>query len=102
MCSFHRTTQAIYHQRWTRPRESVCNQKVLTKPSAIQKIHCHRRVSKKQIVTAVQPVLLYPLVEQLTGFGQVSALYMLQHLFTSYRAIDEIVLEEKRGKNDEA
>ena len=39
---------------------------------------------KTQIVTAVEPVFFYPLVEQLTGFGQVSALTMLQHLFSSY------------------
>ena len=48
---------------------------------------------KKQIVTAVQPVFLSPLVDQLTGFGQVSAIAMIQHLFTSYRAIDRIALK---------
>ena len=48
---------------------------------------------KKKTVTEVQPVFLYPLVDQLIGFGQVSALTMIQHLFTSYRAIDEIDLE---------
>ena len=48
------------------------------------------RAFKNQIVTAVEPVLLFPLVYQLTGFGQVSKLTMIQHLFSSYRAIDEI------------
>ena len=38
----------------------------------------------------MQPSFLSPLVDQLKEFGQVSALAMLQHLFTSYRAIDEI------------
>ena len=42
----------------------------------------------------MEPVFLSPLVDQLTGFGQVSALTMLLHLFSSYRAIDEIDLEE--------
>ena len=43
---------------------------------------------KNQIATAVEPVFLSPLVDQLTGFGQVSALTIIQHLFSSYRVID--------------
>ena len=42
----------------------------------------------------MQPVFLSPLVDQLTGFGQVSALALLQNLFTSYGAIDKIDLEK--------
>ena len=57
------------------------NQKFSTKPSASQKIHRCGRRSKNQVVTAVQPVFLSPLVDQLTRFGQVSALAGLQHLF---------------------
>ena len=49
---------------------------------------------KDHIVTAVEPFLLSPLVDQLTGLVQVYALTMLQHLFSSYGAIDEINLEE--------
>ena len=49
---------------------------------------------KNQIITAVDPVFLSPLVEQLTGFIQVSALTMLQNLCSSYGVIDEINLEE--------
>ena len=52
------------------------------------------RALKNQIITAVDPVFLSPLVEQLTGFRQVSALTMLQNLFSSYGVIDEINLEE--------
>ena len=48
---------------------------------------------KKQIITMVQPVFLFPLVDQLTGFGQISALDMLQHLFNYYEAINEIGLK---------
>ena len=48
---------------------------------------------KMHIVTAVEPVFLSPLVYQLTGFGQVSALTILWHLFSSYRAIDELDLK---------
>ena len=49
----------------------------------------------KQIITAVEPGFLFLLVDQLRGFGQVSALTMIQHLFSSYRAVNEIELEEK-------
>ena len=53
---------------------------------------------KKKIIMAVEPVLLSPLVDQLTGFGQVSALHMLQHLLLSYGTIDEIDLEKNSVK----
>ena len=49
---------------------------------------------KKQIVTAVEPVFLSPLVYQLTWFRQVSALTILQHLFSRCGVINEIYLEE--------
>ena len=49
---------------------------------------------KKQIVMLVKPVFLSPLVDQLTGFGQVSTLTMRQHLFSRYRAIKKIDLKE--------
>ena len=42
----------------------------------------------------MEPVFLYPLVDHLTGFGQVSAFTMLPHLFYSYREINKIGLEE--------
>ena len=35
------------------------------------------RALKNQIVTSVEPVFLYPILDQLTGFGQVSALTIL-------------------------
>ena len=53
---------------------------------------------KNQILTAVQPVFLYPLVDQFIGLVQVSALAMIQNLFTSYGVIDEIDLEENAVK----
>ena len=53
---------------------------------------------KNHIIAAVEPVFLSPLVYQLTGFGKVSALIMLQHLFYSYRAIDKIDLKENTVK----
>ena len=46
----------------------------------------------------MEPVFLSPLVDQLTGFGPVSALTMLQHLFSGYRTIDEIDLEKNYVK----
>ena len=53
---------------------------------------------KNLIVSAVEPVFLYPLVDQLTGFGQVYALTMIQYLFSSYRAIDKINLKDNAVK----
>ena len=53
---------------------------------------------KNQIVAVVEPVLLSPLVDQLTGFGQVSALTMLQHLFIRYGVIDKIDLKDNAVK----
>ena len=53
---------------------------------------------KKQIVMAVEPAFLSPLGYHITGFGQVSALTMLQHLFSGYGAIDETDLEENAVK----
>ena len=41
-----------------------------------------------QIVTAVEPVFQSPLVDQITRFGQVSTLTMIQHLIYSYREIN--------------
>ena len=50
------------------------------------------RSLKKQIVTEVEPVFLPPLVDQLTDFGQVTTLTMLQYVFARYRVINEIDL----------
>ena len=55
-------------------------------------------VLKKLIVVAVEQVSIYPLADQLTGYGQMSALIMLKHLFSSYGEIDEINLEENAVK----
>ena len=56
------------------------------------------RALNKQIITAMELVFLYPLVEQMTGFGHVSALTMIQHLFSSYGMIDKINLKTKSTK----
>ena len=39
-----------------------------------------------------------PLLDQITGFGQVSALTMIQHLLSIYGVIDKIDLEENAAK----
>ena len=53
---------------------------------------------KNHIFVAVVSVFLYLLVEQITGFGQVFALTMLQHFFSNYGVIDEIDLKENAVK----
>ena len=56
------------------------------------------RVLKNKIVTVVEPVFLSPLVDQITGFGKVSALTMLHYIFASYEEITKIELKEKSVK----
>ena len=56
------------------------------------------RALKKNIVTVEEPVFLSPMVDHITGFGQVSALTMLHNLFSNYRVIDKIDLEENTVK----
>ena len=53
---------------------------------------------KNHVFTVVEPVILSPLVDQLTGFGQVTALTIEQNFFSSYGAIDNIDLEENTVK----
>ena len=49
---------------------------------------------KNHIVMAAEPVFLSPLVDQMTGFGQVSTLTMIKHIFKIYREIEQINIEE--------
>ena len=86
--------QQLHTNYGTFPRISSWNRKVSTKPITFQKIHGRGRITKKQIITAVQPVFLSPLVDQLTSFGKVSALQMLQHLLPFYGKIYKIDPEE--------
>ena len=37
---------------------------------------------------------MYPLMDQLAGFGKVTALHILQHMFSSYGEIEKIDLNE--------
>ena len=57
---------------------------------------------KNQMIAAVEPVFLSPLVDQLTGFGQVFTLNMLQHIFSSYRMIEKNRPRGKRCQDNES
>ena len=46
----------------------------------------------------MEPVLLYPIKYQLAGYGQVTAMDMMDHLFKYHRAIENIDLEENTAK----
>ena len=61
-------------------------------------MHRHELIPKKQIVVVVQSVFLSLLVDQLTGFEQVSELSIIQHIFTSYGVIDKIDHKENLVK----
>ena len=47
---------------------------------------------KKQTIHAIEPIYLSPIKYQLTGFGQVTSLDTINHLFRAHGAIDEIYL----------
>ena len=49
---------------------------------------------KNKIFTAVQPLFLSPLWDQLMQIGKFTVLHMLQHMFSSNGEIDEINPEE--------
>ena len=54
------------------------------------------RTIKNHIITAVKLVFLYPLVDYLTGFGQVNALQILQHLLNSCESIEKFTSRKTR------
>ena len=74
--------------------QSYGTEKFRQNQALFQKFTAVDEAFKKKIITAEEPVLLSPLVDHLTGFLQMSALTMIQHLLLRYGAIDEIDLEE--------
>ena len=78
--------------------QALGTQKFRQNQTLFRKYTAMDRTLKNQTSMAVEPVFLFPLVNQLTGFEQVSALTMLKHLFSRYGDIDEIYLEENAVK----
>ena len=77
---------------------AIGNEKFRQNQALFSKYTTVDRAFKNHIFTAVEPVFLYPLVDHLTGFGQVLVLTMVKHLLSSYREIDKIGLEENAVK----
>ena len=48
---------------------------------------------KKQIITTVEHVFMYPIKDILKGFKQVTCMVMMAHLFKAYGTIDDINLK---------
>ena len=71
---------------------------ILIKPSTFHQMHRRGRSNKKVDRHSGATVFLSPLVEQLTGFRQVTAIKMIQRLFNSYGLIDKINPEENAVK----
>ena len=44
---------------------------------------------KRQLITAMEPVLISQIKDHLKGFGQVMVLEMMDHLFSSYGDIEK-------------
>ena len=78
--------------------QALRNEKFQQNQALFRKYTAVDRALKKHIVTAEEPVFLSPLVDHITGFGQVSALTMMNNLFSNYRVIDRIDLEENTVK----
>ena len=56
------------------------------------------RAIKYQIVKVFQQLFLSPIMDQLSVLGQVTALYIMQHLFRAYGDIDKIYVKENSVK----
>ena len=65
---------------------------MMSKPSSVLTVHFRQRGLKKNIITAVEPIFFSPIKEKLTGFGEVIALEVMDHLFMAYGEIDDIDL----------
>ena len=78
--------------------QALVNEKFRNNQAMFRKYTAVDGALKNKIVVAVEPVLLSPLMYQLTGFRQVYALTMLQHIFARYRAIGKIDLKENTVK----
>ena len=72
----------------TAQEQALVNEIFLKNQAIFSKFTAVGKSIKKHIFTAMEPVFLSPPVDNLTGFGQVSEVTMLQHLFTTYRVID--------------
>ena len=86
MCLYLPTTPAITPPAMGTSQDQAIRTKRLRQNQALlqQFIDLYGTI-KNKIVVEVQPVLLSPIIDPLTRFGQVASLYMLQHLFSSYR-----------------
>ena len=75
--------------------QALWNEKFRQNQALFRKYTVVNGAFKNQIIKAVEPVFLSPLLYHLIVFGQVSALNMLKYLFLRYRTIDGINPEEK-------
>ena len=78
----------------TSQEQALVTKKVHQNQAQFRKYTAVEESVKNHTVMAVEPAFLSPLVDQMTGFGQVSTLTMIKHLFTRYREIEKINLEE--------
>ena len=88
-----------YPQRIGRAQEqSPRTEKLRQNQALFRKYTAVDGALKNQIVTVVEPVFQSPLVDQLSGFGQVPSLIMIQHLISIYGDINRIDLGENAVK----
>ena len=86
------------HSMGSAQEQALRTEKFRKNQALFQKYTAVDGALKNLIFTAAEPVFLSPLVDKLTGFVKVYVLTMLQHIFSSHGAINEINLEENSVK----
>ena len=70
----------------------------MEKTSILKTLHRRIRGGKNQNFTTAKQLFLLSIMYQLTGFNQIMALEMIQHIFRSYRIIEETDLKKRAVK----
>ena len=96
--SSRHTIRATNHLPGHRAITGNRNGEVTSNQALFQRYNAFNGALKKQIITDVETIFLYPIKDQLTGFGQFMALEMMGHIFRANREIENINLEENAVK----
>ena len=82
----------------TNQDQALGNENILKNQELLRRCTTKDGAIKTHIFTAVQTVFLFPLMDQLVGFGQMTALQMIKNPFNSYGMIDKIDVMENAVK----
>eukprot|EP00978_Attheya_sp_CCMP212_P003539 scaffold7427_cov54-Attheya_sp.AAC.1 len=85
--------QPLPRPETTRPKSRPVDEAVKCATRLYKWYQTTDKALKKQIETAIDQPYLAELCDQLTGFNQVSAFNLLEHLYDNYGLIDDVDLE---------